>query len=182
MSVREDQIVRELNRYIHLYPEDQKTLAPVYDAALDHSRRRGCTHNQRCPLVMAAAAVADKQDRLLCLRHAGGFALAEAEPGARDNSLVEAGLRLLTEEVSLRDVWTQPADDGPFLIDVTPPRRHTYGQRLRVGFRYLFRAHSGAVLPPAIEMGAAAWVPLASIDIAPLHHRLERLLLDVWSG
>ncbi|EMF01269.1 NUDIX hydrolase [Streptomyces mobaraensis NBRC 13819 = DSM 40847] len=182
MSVQEDQIVRELNRYIHLHPEDQKILAPVYDAALDHSRRRGCTHNQRCPLVMAAAVVADEQDRLLCLRHAGGFALAEAEPEERDNSLVEAGLRLLTEEVGIRDIWRQPADDGPFLIDVTPPRGHAYGQRLRVGFRYLFRAHSDAVFPSAIERGAAAWVPLSSIDMAPLRHRLEMLLLDVWRG
>ncbi|GGU41190.1 hypothetical protein GCM10010211_00180 [Streptomyces albospinus] len=179
MSVGEDQIVRELNRYIHRHPEDQMALMPAYDAALDHSRRQACTHSQRCPLVMAAAVVVDEQDRVLCLRYERGFALAEAEPEDEDNSLAEAALRLLAEEVGIRDVWTQPADEGPFLVDVTEPRRHTYGPRLRVGFRYLFRAHSGAVFPSAIETGAASWVPLAEIGITSLRSRLESLLIGI---
>ncbi|MEU1309127.1 NUDIX domain-containing protein [Streptomyces cinnamoneus] len=176
MSVGEDQIVRELNRYIHKHPEDQRALMPAYDAALDHSRRQACTHSQRCPLVMTAAVVVDEQDRVLCLRHESGFALAEAEPEDQDNSLVEAALRLLVEEVGIRDVWTQAADEGAFLIDVTRPQRHAYGPRLRVGFRFLFRAHSGAVFPTAIETGAAAWMPLADIGIPSLRSRLESLL------
>ncbi|MFI7315511.1 NUDIX domain-containing protein [Streptomyces venezuelae] len=177
MSVGEDQIVRELNGYIHRHPEDQMALMPAYDAALDHSRRQACTHNQRCPLIMTAAVVVDEQDRVLCLRHEGGFALAEAQPEDQDNSLAEAALRLLAEEVGIRDVWTQPADEGPFLVDVTEPKRHAYGPRLRVGFRYLFRAHSGAVFPSLIDMGAAAWVPLSEIVITPLRSRLDSLLI-----
>ncbi|MFF4528217.1 NUDIX domain-containing protein [Streptomyces sp. NPDC001407] len=179
MSVGQDQIVRELNHYIHRHPEDQMALMPAYDAALDHARRGACTHNQRCPLVMTAAVVVDEQDRVLCLRHEGGFALAEAEPEDQDGSLAEAALRLLAEEVGIRDVWTQAADESAFLVDVTEPRRHGYGPRLRVGFRFLFRAHSGAVFPAAIETGAAAWMPLADIGITALRSRLENLLSGV---
>ncbi|MFD9477974.1 NUDIX domain-containing protein [Streptomyces nojiriensis] len=179
MSVREDQIVRELSHYIHEHPDEQMALMPVYDAAVDHSRHRGCTHDQRCPLVMAGAVVVDEQDRILCLRHQGGFALAEAEPEAQDNSLSEAALRLLGEEVGVRDVWTEPGTEGPFLVDVTKPGEHGYGRRLRVGMRYLFRAHSGAIFPSMIETGAAAWVPLAEIGIPSVRSRVEHHLIGI---
>ncbi|MFI5617476.1 NUDIX hydrolase [Streptomyces sp. NPDC051567] len=102
MSVKEDQIIRELSHYIHEHPADETALMPLYDAALDHSRRRACAHDQRCPLVMTAAVVVDEQDRILCLRHEGGYALAEAEPEDRDDSLSEVALRLLAEEVGIR--------------------------------------------------------------------------------
>ncbi|WP_236246435.1 NUDIX domain-containing protein [Streptomyces sp. CC210A] len=177
MSVKEDQIIRELSHYLHEHPADQMALMPVYDAALDHSRRRACTHAQRCPLVMTAAVVVDEGGRVLCLRHEGGYALAEAEPEDQDDSLSEAALRLLAEEVGIRDVWTQPGSEGPFLVDVTPARQHGYGPRLRVGIRYLFRAHAGAVYPSALETGAAAWVPLSEVGIPALRGRLESLLI-----
>ncbi|MFI5861778.1 NUDIX domain-containing protein [Streptomyces sp. NPDC051546] len=177
MSVREDQIVRELSHYIHEHPGEQMALLPVYDAAVDHSRYRGCTHDQRCPLVMAGAVVVDEQDRVLCLRHQGVFALAEAEPEDQDNSLSEAALRLLAEEVGIRDVWTEPGTEGPFLVDVTRPGQHGYGGRLRVGMRYLFRAHSGAVFPSMIKTGAAAWVPLPEIGIPSVRSRVEHHLI-----
>lgn len=173
MTVREDQIIRELSHYIHEHPAEQTALMPVYDAALDHSRRRACTHDQRCPLVMTGAVVVDERNRVLCLRHEGGYALAEAEPEAEDASLSEAALRLLAEEAGIRDVWTQPGAEGPFLVDVTRPGQHRYGRRLRVGIRYLFRAHSGAVFPSMIETGAAAWVPLTEIGIPSVRSRVE---------
>ena len=177
MSVRADQIVRELSHYIYEHPADRMALMPVYDAARDHSQRRACTHDQRCPLVTTGAVVVDEQDRVLCLRHEGGYALAEAEPEERDDSLSEAALRLLAEETGIRDVWTQPGAEGPFLVDVTRPGRHRYGARLRVGIRYLFRAHSGAVFPSMIETGAAAWVPLTDIDIPSVRARVEHHLI-----
>jgi hypothetical protein len=178
VTVREDQIIRELSHYIHEHPDEQMALMPVYDAAVDHSRRRACTHDQRCPLVMTGAVVVDEQARVLCLRHEGGYALAEAEPEEQDATLSEAALRLLAEQVGIRDVWTQPgADDGPFLVDVTRPGHHRYGRRLRVGVRYLFRAHSGAVFPSMIETGAAAWRSLADINMPTLRSRVEHHLI-----
>lgn len=177
MSVREDQIVRGLSHYLHAHPAEKMALMPVYDAALDHSRHRACTHDQRCPLVMIGAVVVDERHRVLCLRHEGGYALAEAEPEVADKSLVEAALRLLAEEVGLRDVQTQAGAEVPFLIDVTRPGQHRYGPRLRVGIRYLFLAHSGAVFPSMIETGAAAWVPLVEIGIPSVRSRVERHLI-----
>ncbi|MGV4983156.1 NUDIX domain-containing protein [Streptomyces sp. NRAIS4] len=177
MSVREDQIIRELSHYIHEHPTEQMALMPVYDAALDHSRHRACTHDRRCPLVMTGAVVVDELDRVLCLQHEGGHALAEAQPEAEDESLRDAALRLLAEEVGIRDVWTQPGTEGPFLVDVTRSGQHRYGPRLRVGIRYLFRAHSGAVFPSVIDTGVAAWVPLTDIGIPSLRSRAERHLI-----
>ncbi|MFE6397488.1 NUDIX domain-containing protein [Streptomyces alboflavus] len=177
MSVRDDQIIRELSHYLHEHPADRMALQPLYDAARDHSQRRDCTHDQRCHLVVTGGIVLDERNRILCLRHGGGYALAEAEPEDADDSLSEAALRLLTEEAGIRDVWTQPGAEGPFLIDVTRPGQHRYGPRLRVGMRYLFRAHSGAVFPSMIETGAAAWVPLTEIGIPSVRHRVEHHLI-----
>ncbi|WP_062642548.1 NUDIX hydrolase [Streptomyces maremycinicus] len=177
MSVRDDQIVRELSHYIYEHPDDRMALMPVYDAARDHSQRRACTHDQRCPLVTTGAVVVDEHNRVLCLRHDRGYALAEAEPEEVDDSLSEAALRLLAEEIGIRDVWTQPGAEGPFLVDVTRPGQHQYGPRLRVGIRYLFRAHSGAVFPSMIETGAAAWVPLPNIGIPSVRSRVEHHLI-----
>ncbi|WP_282703787.1 NUDIX hydrolase [Streptomyces sp. CC219B] len=176
MSVTEDQIIRELSHYIHEHRDEQMALMPVYDAAVDHSRRRACTHEQRCPLVTTGAVVVDEQARVLCLRHKDGYALAEAEPEEQDATLSEAALRLLAEQVGIRDVWTQPGAWGPFLVDVTRPGEHRYGRRLRVGIRYLFRAHSGAVFPSMIETGVAAWRPLADINMPTLRNRVEQHL------
>ncbi|MDX3568653.1 NUDIX domain-containing protein [Streptomyces sp. ID05-47C] len=177
MSVRDDQIIRELAHYLHEHPADRMALLPVYDAARDHSQRRTCTHNQHCPLVVTGAVVVDERNRVLCLRHKGGYALAEAEPDDSDDSLSAAALRLLAEEAGIRDVWTQPGAEGAFLVDVTRPGQHGYGPRLRVGIRYLFRAHSGAVFPSMIETGAAAWVPLAEIGIPSVRDRVEEHLI-----
>lgn len=46
MSVREDQIVQDLSRYIHEHPDEQMALMPVYDAARDHAQRGTCTHSR----------------------------------------------------------------------------------------------------------------------------------------
>lgn len=173
MTIRADQIVKELSRYIPEYPDETMALMPLYDAARDHAQRQGCLHNDRCPLVMAGAVVVDQLNRVLCLRHADGFALAEIEPEDEDDSLSAAALRLLAEEVGIRDVWTEPGSEGPFLIDVTRAQPE-YGPRIKVGFRYLFRAHSGAVFPAMIETGAAAWVPLAEIGVPSVRERLQR--------
>ncbi|MFF1447476.1 NUDIX hydrolase [Streptomyces sp. NPDC058274] len=177
MSIREDQIVRELSHYIYEHPDEQMALMPVYDAARDYAQRGTCTHDRRCPLVTAGAVVVDERNRVLSLRHEGAFALAEAEPEAQDDSLSEAALRLLTEAVGIREVWTEPDSDGPFLIDVTTAGHHRYGPRLRIGFRYLFRAHSVAIAPMVIEAGPAAWMPLEEIGIPSVRNRLHRHLI-----
>ncbi|WP_371660911.1 NUDIX hydrolase [Streptomyces sp. NBC_00280] len=174
MSVREDQIIRELSHYIHEHPDEKMALMPVYDAARDHAVQRGtCTHSRRCPLVTTGAVVVDERDHVLSLRHEGAFALAEAEPEEQDDSLSGAAVRLLAEAVGVHEVWTEPDSEGPFLIDVTGAGQHRYGPRLRIGFRYLFRAHSGAIAPGVIEAGAAAWMPLGEIGIPSVRSRLH---------
>ncbi|MEV6542459.1 NUDIX hydrolase [Streptomyces sp. NPDC051665] len=172
MSIREDQIVRELSHYIHEHPAETMSLMPVYDTARDHAQHGACLQDMRCPLVMTGAVVVDERHRVLSLRHGGGFALAEAQPEPQDDSLSGAALRLLAEEIGIRDVWTEPGSEGPFLLDVSKARPE-YGPRIRVGFRYLFRAHSGAVLPTMIETGTAAWVPVADIGITSVRDRLR---------
>ncbi|MEV6753161.1 NUDIX hydrolase [Streptomyces sp. NPDC051214] len=172
MSIRDDQIVKELAHYIHEHPAETMALMPLYDAARDHAQRGSCLHNHRCPLVMAGAVVVDELNRVLSLRHGGGYSLAELAPEPQDDSLSGAALRLLTEEAGIRDVWTEPGSDGPFLVDVARAPRE-YGPRIRVGFRYLFRAHSGAIFPTMIETGAAAWVPIAEIGIPSVRERLH---------
>ncbi|MGW2822165.1 NUDIX domain-containing protein [Streptomyces sp. NPDC001443] len=176
MSVSEDQIIRELSHYIHEHPAEQMALMPVYDAVSDHARHRTCTHDQRCPLVMTGAVIVDEWSRVLCLWHGNGYALAETEPESEDETLREAALRLLTEETGIRDVWVQPGDQQPFLVDVSRPGQHRYGPRLRVGFRYLFQAHSGAVHHALLEAGTAAWLPLAEIGIASVRSRVHHHL------
>lgn len=166
MSVREDQIVRELSHYIYEHPGEQMALIPVYDAARDHAQPGTCTHSRRCPLVTTGAVVVDERNCVLSLRHEGAFALAEAEPEEEDDSLSGAAQRLLAEAVGIREVWTEPNNEGPFLIDVTRAGQHRYGPRLRIGFRYLFRAHSGAVTPMVIEAGMAAWMSLGEKSVS----------------
>jgi len=173
VSVREDQIIRELSHYIHEHPDEKMALTPVYDAARDHAQRGTCTHSRRCPLVTTGAVVVDERNCVLSLRHVGVFALAETEPEEQDDSLSGAALRLLADAVGIHEVWTEPDSEGPFLIDVTRAGLHTYGPRLRIGFRYLFRAHSGAVAPAVIEAGAAAWMPLGEIGIPSVRNRLH---------
>ncbi|WP_405951501.1 NUDIX hydrolase [Streptomyces prunicolor] len=173
MSIREDQIVRELSHYIYAHPDEQMALMPVYDAARDHAQRGTCTHSRHCPLVTTGAVIVDEHNRVLSLRHEGTFALAEAEPEEQDDSLGGAALRLLAEAVGIRDVWTEPDSDGPFLIDVTRAGQHRYGPRLRIGFRYLFRAHSGAIAPMVLGAGAAAWMPFGEIGIPSVRDRLH---------
>jgi hypothetical protein len=179
VNVREDQIIRELSHYIHKHPDEKTALMPLYDAARDHAQRGTCAHSQRCPLVTTGTVVIDERNRVLSLRHEGAFALAEAEPEAQDDSLSGAALRLLAEAIGIRDVWTEPDSEGPFLIDVTRAGQHRYGPRLRIGFRYLFRAHSGAVAPLVIESGAAAWMPLGEIGIPSGRNRLHGHLVGV---
>ncbi|WP_420077698.1 NUDIX hydrolase [Streptomyces sp. JL3001] len=123
--------------------------------------------------MITGAVVADDGDRVLHLRQRDGYALAEAGPEDADDSLSEAALRLLAEEVGIQDVWTQR---GPrrFLVDGTQPGQHRYGPRLRIGIRCPFWAHSGAVLPSVIETGAAAWVPLIEIGVPSVRNRVEQ--------
>ncbi|WP_438293319.1 NUDIX domain-containing protein [Streptomyces sp. HUAS TT7] len=176
MSVRGDQIVKELAHYLHEHSAEAMALMPLYDAACDHAKRRACLHHGRCPLVMAGAVVVDQLNRVLSLRHQGGYSLAETAPEPQDDSLSGAAVRLLAEEVGIRDVWTEPGTEGPFLVDVTRAPRE-YGPRIRVGFRYLYRAHSGAVFPAVIESGAAAWVPIAEIGIPSVRERVQDHLI-----
>ena len=49
VSIRDDQIVRELSHYIYEHPAEQMALMPVYDAARDHAQRGTCTHASAAP-------------------------------------------------------------------------------------------------------------------------------------
>ncbi|MFD4542498.1 NUDIX hydrolase [Streptomyces bauhiniae] len=177
--IGEDQIIKELSHYISRHPDEQMGLLPVYDAAVDHSRRRTCTHDQRCPIVVTGAVVVDEQARILCLRNGGRYALAEAEPEDEDDTLSGAALRLLDEQIGIRNVWTHGSADSAFLVDVTEAGHHHFGPRLRVGIRYLFRAHSNAVSSSVIEAGGAAWMSLPEIGVEAVRRRVESFLIGL---
>jgi hypothetical protein len=96
VSVREDQMVRELSHYIYEHPAEQMALIPIYAAARDHAQRGTCVRSRRRPIVTTGAVVVDERNRVPSLRHEGTFTLAEAEPEDQDDSLGGAALRLLT--------------------------------------------------------------------------------------
>ncbi|MFR9723622.1 NUDIX hydrolase [Streptomyces sp. MS19] len=176
MTVEVSQIVRELSHYLAERPAEQTAMMPLYDAARDHAQRRICTHDGRCPAITVGAVVLDERGYVLARRYRGGFAFTEAEPEEQDDALSGTALRLLAEEIGIRDVWAEPGVSGPFLIDVARPGQHRYGPRLRIGFRYLYRAHSSAVSVSAAGTGGAAWVPMASVSIRSVRDRLRDFL------
>ncbi|NUV86560.1 NUDIX hydrolase [Streptomyces sp. KAI-26] len=167
MSVEDGQVIRELAHYLHVHPAEKMALMPLYDAARDHAQRRACTHADRCPAITAGPVVMNEVGHVLAFQHEGRHVLFEAEPEDEDSTLSGAALRLLEETVGVRDVWTEPGTEGPFLVDVTPSGLHGFGPRIRVGFRYLFRAHSDV-----IDIGRAGWVHPSKIGIAPVRDRV----------
>ncbi|MEU7643387.1 NUDIX domain-containing protein [Streptomyces huasconensis] len=163
--VDDSEIVKTINKYMHGNPSAQHVLMPLYDALRDHAARRGqCSHNNRCPIVKAGALLVDERERVLALKNGTGWSFAEGEPEPGDTTLGETALRVLREHAGVYDVWTMPElEDQPLIIDVTPADPED-GPRVRVGFRYLFRAHSGALLPAMIESGRARWRPLEEVN------------------
>ncbi|MEV0850029.1 NUDIX hydrolase [Streptomyces sp. NPDC049954] len=150
-----------------MHPAEKMALMPLYDAARDHAQRRACKHAGRCPAITAGPIVMNEVGHVLAFPHEGRNVLFEAEPEDEDSTLSGAALRLLEETVGVRDVWTEPGSEGPFLVGVTPSGLHRYGPRIRVGFRYLYRAHSNV-----IATGRAVWVHPREIGIVPVRDRV----------
>ncbi|MFE7124001.1 NUDIX domain-containing protein [Streptomyces sp. GMY02] len=175
MSVVDSKIVKELNQYLHLHPGETMALMPLYDAAIEHSRQGRCLHNGRCPVVKAGALLLDEQDRVLVLRNGGGWAFAEGVPDSEDESLSRTALRVLEEFAGVYDVWTMPGEPTPLVVDVSRAAPED-GPRLRVGFRYFFCAHSGALAPSLIETGEATWLPLSGVGNPLLRERITTRL------
>ncbi|MFF8956820.1 NUDIX hydrolase [Streptomyces sp. NPDC014894] len=171
MPVADSDIVKALTGYMHQHPAETGALMPLYDAIRDHSAQGGCRHENRCPLVKAAALVVDEQERVLAFSHRTWWALAEGPPHPHDESLGAAALRVLSEFAGIEGVWAVPGAEDPIAVDViwAAPEE---GHRLRVGFRYLFRAHSRALPSWLAASGRARWVPMT--EIAP--RLAERLL------
>ncbi|WP_256103020.1 NUDIX domain-containing protein [Streptomyces sp. Ncost-T10-10d] len=173
--MRDSDIVKTLSSYMHERPGERTALMPLYDALRDHAGGRSCSRGVRCPMITAGAIVVDEQNRVLALRNETRWALAEGLPEDGDDSLDEVALRVLREEAGFHGVWTMPGVEGPILIDA----RHAapeFGPRLRVGFRFLFRAHSEALLPTVIEAGRAGWVASTEIGIPDVAERVEQYL------
>ena len=171
MALEGSQIVRELSQYIHQHPDEALALLPLYDATRDHAMRGTCLHDNRCPLVTAGALLVNEQDRVFALRDGNRWAFAEGVPGEEDESLSHVALRVLEEFAGVRDVWTVPGSEGPSVIDVSMAAPEL-GPRLRVGFRYFFRAHSRAICPSVIEMGEVRWLLMPEIGTPPIQDRL----------
>ncbi|MEV3858512.1 NUDIX hydrolase [Streptomyces sp. NPDC050095] len=153
--------MRELSHYLPEHPGEVMALTPLYEALREHARLRACRHANRCPLVMTGPVVVNESGNVLAVQHGGKYMLFEDEPKDQGETLPEAALRLLAEKLGVRDVWTEPGTEGPFVVDVTPIGQHQYGPRIRVGFRYLFAAHSRVIETP----GRAAWVPPAWLGL-----------------
>ncbi|KIF75239.1 hypothetical protein QR77_17530 [Streptomyces sp. 150FB] len=178
MSVVDSDVAKELNGYLHLHPDETMKLMPLYDATQDHARRGRCLHESRCPVVKAGAVVLDDQDRVLVLRNGRQWAFAEGTPEAEDESLPRTALRVLEEFAGVYDVWLSPGEQTPLVVDVSPAAPED-GLRLRVGFRYFYRVHSGALPPGMVERGEANWLRLASIGDPLLLERIESRLRTV---
>ncbi|MEU8621454.1 NUDIX domain-containing protein [Streptomyces sp. NPDC048623] len=175
MAVRDSDVVKTLSSYMHERPRERMALMPLYDALRDHAGRRGCSHGGRCPMITAGAIVVDEQNRVLALRNETRWALAEGLPEDGDDSLDEVALRVLREEAGLYGVWTMPGVEGPILIDARQAAPE-FGPRLRIGFRFLFRAHSEALLPTVIDPKRAGWVAFNEISIPGVAERAEQYL------
>lgn len=175
MTLEGSQVVKVLTRYVHQYPDETVALMPLYDATRDHAVRGRCLHNNRCPIVKAGALLVDEQERVLALRARNRWAFAEGEPEHDDGSFSDTALRVLREFAGVYDAWTVPGAEYPLVVDVTKAAPED-GPRLRVGFRYLFRAHSSAMSPALIETGQARWVPLSAIETPILLERLQSRL------
>lgn len=106
------------------------------------------------------------------LRHGNRWRFAEAVPEDGDNSLAEAALRILREFTGVYGAWTVPGAEGPLVIDIMQAAPED-GPRLRVGFRYLFRAHSRTIFPTVIKTGQARWLPLSEIQTPILLERVQ---------
>ncbi|WP_328742211.1 NUDIX hydrolase [Streptomyces caniferus] len=167
MPVEVGHIIRELSNYLAEHPREKMAMMPLYDAARDHAQRRTCTHEGRCPVVVAGPIVMDESGRVLAFQNEGRHLLFENEPSAEDITLSGVALRVLEGTVGTREVWTEPGSEGPFLVDVAPSGRTAFGPRIRVGFRYLFRAHSDL-----IPSGPWAWVDAKAIGIHAVRERL----------
>jgi hypothetical protein len=175
VSVEESDIVKELNRYLYGHPEETAALMPLYEAVHEHSQFRGCFHEGRCPVVKAGAVLVDEQERTLVLRDRDRWALAEDIPRPGDDTLSRTAQRVLAEFAGVYDVWTSPGAEGPLIIDVSAAAPED-GPRARFGFRYLFRAHSGALFPSMAESGAACWRPISQVSEPRLRARLAHQL------
>jgi hypothetical protein len=149
VTVDDSQIVKALTQYAQQHPYEATALIAPYAATRDHVTRATCTHDNRCPIVRAGALLVDERERVLVLR---------------------AGNRW--EFTGVHNPWTVPGAEDPLVIDVTQAAPED-GPRLRVGFRYLFRAHSDAVCPALIKRGQARWVPLSAIETPLLLQRLQ---------
>ncbi|MGW6457451.1 NUDIX domain-containing protein [Streptomyces sp. NPDC055078] len=112
--------------------------------------------------VRAGAVLVDERERVLTLRHRQSWAFPEGPPALGDHSLGYTALRVLRECTGIQDAWAIPGAEAPLVIDTDRPDDDS---RLRVGFRYLLRAHSGALLSTLSRTGHARWLPLP--DIAP---------------
>ncbi|MEU3045840.1 NUDIX hydrolase [Streptomyces sp. NPDC006984] len=164
MTIRDSDVVKTLSRYMHDHPDERMALMPLYDAVKDHTSSRRCSHSGRCPMITAGAIVVNEDNHVLALRNGPCWGLAEGQPAESDDSLDEVALRVLREAAGLHGVWTMPGVEGPILIDAQRAAPE-YGPRLRVGFRYLFRAHSGTHLPTVVDPRRASWVPFSEIGI-----------------
>ncbi|MFJ2814321.1 NUDIX hydrolase [Streptomyces sp. NPDC087294] len=167
MPVEVAHVVSQLTQYLHKHPGERMSALPLYDAARDHSQRRACTHGEQCPVVVAGPIVLNEVGHVLAFAHDSRRILFENEPAEEDSALSDTALRVLKATVGTRDVWTEPGSEGPFLVDVTPSGQTPFGPRVRVGFRYLFRAHSDL-----IGAGPWGWADPRQIGIHAVRQRL----------
>ncbi|MFD9814547.1 NUDIX domain-containing protein [Streptomyces sp. NPDC059080] len=151
-------VTREMTDYLREHPEEQGALMTLYDALCDHARRGRCPHGGRCPEILAGALLLDERGRVLLLRHGSRWAFPEGAPQPGDLSLRDTAYALLREFGGVREAWAPGVAEGPVMIDVTQ------GRPVRVGFRYLFVTHGGAVPSVVLARGLARWAALGEID------------------
>ena len=195
LAITADHIRATLTAYLDIHPQDKPDLAPVLDL-LDRggdltSRKEFRGH------ATAGAVLADTTGRILHIHHLAldKWLLPGGHLETRDETLLDAALRELTEETGIPADAVTPVGDQPIHIDVHPipartPSRSLAGAPDPLGppdakgepdhrhfdFRFAFRATADVRQLQTEEVTDAAWREIDTIDDATLRQRIAEAL------
>ncbi|GGP09941.1 NUDIX hydrolase [Oceanobacillus neutriphilus] len=178
-SVVTDEIKKQVENYLSLYPEEQERLAPLIHQLNENNT--DIFSRKSLPGHITASAIILKEsdpDYMLMMLHQnlkkwlqpGGH----VDPGERP---IESAVRELKEETGM-DGGVDAADFlVPLDIDIHPipanPKKGE-GDHQHYDFRYIVKVNTD-VIPGNIENNKVAWVHIKNIDNTGLKILIEKL-------